>query len=218
MNVVIQCAASKAPHAGHMVTEGGERVLFVADPTLANPMSGLVYAHPDGTTQSGLTWRERLLAYNKEPGKNPLGLLPAGELYTNPAYGIAVQRFGEAKVFILSAGWGLIGADFLTPAYDITFSSSAEKYKRRQSLGAFQDFDMVGTGSQEPAVFLGGKDYLPLFLDLTHHYTGRRVVFYNSERVPAATADVEYVRYQTAMRTNWHYDAVKALADGRIEL
>jgi hypothetical protein len=39
-----------------------------------------------------------------------------------------VEKFGIEKVFILSAGWGLIRADFLTPNYDITFSGSAEAF------------------------------------------------------------------------------------------
>jgi hypothetical protein len=41
----------------------------------------------------------------------------------------AVDRFGLENVYVLSASWGLIRADFLTPYYDITFSSSADAYK-----------------------------------------------------------------------------------------
>ena len=53
-------------------------------------------------------------------------------LYKNSAYEYLVNQLGEDKVFILSAGWGLIPAPFLTPDYDITFSGNAEAYKRRR--------------------------------------------------------------------------------------
>ena len=61
---------------------------------------------------------------------SPFGLLPAYQLYENSTYNRLVDRFGLSNVYILSAGWGLIPADFLTPHYDITFSASADAYKR----------------------------------------------------------------------------------------
>ena len=76
-----------------------------------------VYAHPDDLSDSGITWRERLLRYNRQPGTNPLGLLRAWELYQNAVYSRLVRTYGIERVYILSAGWGLITADFLTPNY-----------------------------------------------------------------------------------------------------
>lgn len=51
-----------------------------------------------------------------------------------------MRKFGLDNVMILSAGWGLIPAQFLTPRYDITFSASAEPYVRRRKNQAYEDF------------------------------------------------------------------------------
>jgi hypothetical protein len=75
-----------------------------------------------------------LLAYNRNPGNNPLGLVPAFELYANETYRSLVEQCGTENTYILSAGWGLINAAFLTPYYDITFSAAADPYKRRMRI------------------------------------------------------------------------------------
>jgi hypothetical protein len=62
------------------------------------------------------------------------------------------------KVYILSGGWGLITASFLTPDYDITFSQSAEHYKRRRQTDRYHDFRMLPEDTREPLAFFGGKD------------------------------------------------------------
>jgi hypothetical protein len=129
MIVVIQCAASKRPDAGHLVTANGKPVDFVADPEAAPADASHVYARPDDFSDTGV-WRTVLSRYKQQPGGNPLGLYPAYQLYENKVYRGLVERFGVQNVFILSACWGLIRADFLTPSYDITFSPSAESYKR----------------------------------------------------------------------------------------
>jgi len=103
MNVVIQCAASKRSNAGYMRRRDGTRVMFVADPARAPRAGDLAYARPDDLTDDGRTWRDGVLEYNRSPGGNPLKLLPALELYENPAYGRLVAKFGIDKLFILSA-------------------------------------------------------------------------------------------------------------------
>jgi hypothetical protein len=113
--VVIQCAASKRKNAGFLKTKDGMPVSFVAHPELAPAAVSCVYARPDDTSDAGGTWRDQLLAYNASPGTNPLGLLPAFELYENDIYRALVKQFGVQNTYILSAGWGLIDAAFLTP-------------------------------------------------------------------------------------------------------
>lgn len=81
------------------------------------PGNDVLYQHPDDMSDYGWTWREALLKYNQDRPTNPLGLLPAWQLYDNPAYGRLAERVGIEKMFILSAGWGLIRGDFLTPYY-----------------------------------------------------------------------------------------------------
>jgi hypothetical protein len=82
----------------------------------------------------------------------------------------------------LSAGWGLITADFLTPYYDITFSKNPKvpKFKRRNKSDTYHDFHLLPQDKDDHVVFFGGKDYLPLFCELTAGIRGARTVFYNS--------------------------------------
>lgn len=217
MKVVIQCAASKRASAGRMQRRDGSPVTFVADPAQAPRNGDLAYARPDGYSDDGRCWRTSLLEYNQSPGGNPLKLLPAFELYENAVYGQLVEKFGIDKVFILSAGWGLIPADFLTPSYDITFSKSAAEYKRRHRAQTYLDLSLFPADSGETFVFLGGKDYLPLFASLTHRAKGQRVVFYNS-KVPPGVPRCTLLRYETTTRTNWHYECARALIEGRLVL
>jgi hypothetical protein len=184
MIIVIQCAASKRSGAGHLVSASGKPVIFVADPNAAPADPDHDYARPDDPSGSGLSWRQVLVQYNMEAEDNPLGLYPAYRLYQNGLYEQLIDRFGSQKVYILSAGWGLIRADFLTLYYDITFSQNAEKYKRRTKAGRYQDFCALAADADDDILFFGGKDYVPLFNALTKTIRGIKTVFYNSKHVP----------------------------------
>ena len=216
--VVIQCAASKQAEAGYLQSGDGGKVMFVAQPDLAPANGDHVYARPDGHADTGNTWRQELLRYNREQAAhNPLGLLPAWQLYKPRAYQQLHDICGPDNLYILSAGWGLIPADFLTPYYDITFSGNAEKYKRRGRRDAYDDFRMLPGNTTNPVVFFGGKDYVNLFCELTSHVQGPRYVFYNSVNPPDAPGSRLH-RFDTSARTNWHYTAARAFAEGRTDL
>jgi hypothetical protein len=118
MRVVIQCAAKKDPSASNLRLSDDREVLFVAQPDLAPPDAIQHYARPDDVSDDGRTWRERLVAYNAV-ADNPLNLLPAYRLYARDAYSALADRIGLGRLFVLSAGWGLVAANFLTPSYDI---------------------------------------------------------------------------------------------------
>ena len=219
MIVVIQCAAGKDSSAGHMLTENKQPVMFVADPQKAPADKAIIYRHPDDPAHLGLSWRDMLIEYNGKykdaVSGNPLGLLPAWRLYKNSAYGELVSAFGTENVFILSAGWGLIPAGFLTPNYDITFSTGADVYKRRRRRDHYDDLRMLPKDTAKPVVFLGGKDYIPLFCSLTEGIKSERTVFYNSETVPDAPG-CKLCRFPTKARTNWHYECAKKILEGNI--
>tara|TARA_R110001592_G_scaffold362426_1_gene676180 strand:- start:267 stop:899 length:633 start_codon:yes stop_codon:yes gene_type:complete len=203
MKVVIQCAARKNSNAGYWHDVQGRKLCFVAVPDLAPKEAGIAYAKPDDGAEAG-TWRAELNSYNCRRG-NSFDLLPAWQLYRNPVYSALVKRFGVENVLILSAGWGLLRADFLTPYYDITFSTSAEKWKRRRKKDVYADFNQLSNDSLDELVFFGGKDYLPLFCDLTKDYKGKRRVFFRSKEIPEAP-DCTLERFVTTTRTNWHYE------------
>ena len=161
MIVVIQCAGSKRKNAGFLKTKDGRPVSFVAHPEFAPPAVGCVYARPDDTSHAGGTWREQIVAYNASPGNNPFGLLPAFELYENDIYRAMVKQCGVEKTYILSAGWGLIDAAFLTSAYDITFSVHADKFVRRLKRDTFCDLSFFPANTTEQVVFFESKARAP---------------------------------------------------------
>lgn len=218
MIAVIQCQGRKQPDAGSLKSASGLKVYFVAHPERAPSDHSLIYARPDDPSDYGPTWRQVLLDYNRQPD-NPLRLLPAARLYRDDIYGRLVKRFGMQNIFILSAGWGLIRADFLTPAYDITFSQSArgdDSYKRRRKSDHFADFCMLPADTAEDVVFFGSKEYAPLFCSLTNDSKATRTVFYNTAQPPAAPGCVMR-RYSDARRnTNWQFDCANAFLDGTI--
>jgi hypothetical protein len=215
MIVVIQCAASKRPDAGHLIAANGKLVDFVAQPQIAPRDPDRVYARPDDLCEDGISWRQHLLKSNDNPGDNPLRLYPAYQLCENKAYGRLVDRFGLRNVYILSAGWGLISADFLTPCYDITFSPSADAYKRRRKTDRYDDFRVLPDDTEDDIVFFGGKDYLPLFCSLTNTIHTKKIVFFNSASVPRLDG-CTLRRFETTTRTNWHYECANAFLDGTI--
>jgi hypothetical protein len=218
MKVIIQCAATKQPGAGSFRLSDEQPVLFVARPDLA-PDDGHVYARPDDQSDDGRTWPARLISFNRDPKTNHLSLLPAYRLYADDAYRRLVDRFGVNHVFILSAGWGLIPASFLTPNYDITFSGSPAvrraPWKRRRKRDRYGDFAILPDDGAV-TLFLGGKDYVPLFCGLVRNLKGAKTVFFNSAHPLDLPPGFRAVRFETTTRTNWHYECASALIAGDI--
>ena len=215
MLVVIQCAGAKRANAGCLKARDGRLVSFVAHPDLAPRAGNRLYARPDGPSDYDGSWREVLVSYNERPGNNPLGLLPASELYENDIYRDLVKRYGSANTYILSAGWGLIKSSFLTPFYNITFSASAGKFARRRKGNLYRDFCMLPSDSDELIAFFGSKEYVPFFANLTRSVRCRRTVFYNSAQPPLAPGCV-LEKFETRKRTNWQYECARALMRGDI--
>lgn len=213
--VVIQCAGSKQPNAGHLLQHDGRKVMFVAQPELAQDRPDCVYARPDDLAETGHSWRQELLRYNREQAAyNPLGLLPAWSLYKNRTYKCLYHEWGPDNLYILSAGWGLIRADFLVPNYDITFSGNAEKYKRRRDRDTYEDFRKLPDDTAKPVVFFGGKDYVNLFCELTSRVQGTRHVFHKSRDAPEAPSCQSH-KFETKARL-WYYEAACAFAEGHV--
>lgn len=219
MIAVIQCASRKRSDAGHLRTGDGRKVLFVANPDAATVSDDYIHARPDDVSDSGHTWRTALREYNSVRVDNPHGILPAWQLYDQPIYRKLHEHFGPNRLYILSAGWGLISANFLTPMYDITFSSASnvDPYKRRYRREVYRDFSMLPTDVHDPIVFFGGKSYVPLFCKLTKNAGGPRYLFYNSKQVPQAPGCVPQ-RFVTRRRTNWHYECANAFVEGEIQV
>lgn len=224
MKVVIQCAASKHVDAGRLRTRSGEDVLFVAAPALCDSAQARLHcARPDDLCdESDTSWRDVLNRYNDNPA-NPFKLLEAANLYApkehvfRNLYQEMADELGWANVFILSAGWGLIRAGFLTPDYNITFSAQAKKKTiwawrdTKDRLRPWLDFNHLvhaQIGQEEPIHFFGGKDYLPTFYALAKTVPGRKIVHCKGD--VDRRVGFYYEPYDgTEKNRTWHYRAAK---------
>jgi hypothetical protein len=111
----------------------------------------------------------------------------------------------------------LIPAPFLTPNYDITFTVSAEPWKRRRKEDRYEDF-CVMPDDADKIVFLGGKDYLPMFCRLVAPFKTNKTIFFNVARSPDLPPGFKALKYPTITRTNWHYECARDLIAGKIGL
>ena len=213
MILVIQCAATKQPHAGHLRTRNGRDVVFVAKPKDAPAGGRELYARPDDVSDTGKSWRTVLREYNAAPDSNPLGLHAAWQLYKDPTYRVLADHCGQDRLYILSAGWGLLRADFLTPNYDITFSRgrNVQPFKRRGKQEAYEDYGLA-PDAEEDIVFFGSYRYVPLFCELTATTKGQRTVFHAASGIEAPACTLR--RYPKS--TNWQYRCAKDYAQGRL--
>ena len=231
--IVIQCSAHKRSTAGRVRLRSGQEVLFVAKPDKAPKDGPCAYAHPDGPADTcpdeasgyGMSWRQKLDEYNQQfqrTGENPWNLLPASKLYTprepySNIYSNLVERYRPENVYILSAGWGLIRADFLTPDYNITFSNDrkVEPYKRRGKQDAYDDWRMLPDDTADEVVFFGDdEDYIKPFCELTGRVKGPRYVFFKDNKPDAPGCHLR--KFDTRTRTNWHYECARAFMDGKV--
>ena len=216
MKIIIQCAGEKTHNAGCLQTPDQKKILFVAQPNIAKNTNGYIYKTPNDLTENNTTWVQELCKYNQN-NNNYLNLLPAYRLYDNEIYGNLVTKYGIENVYILSAGWGLINANFLTPNYNITFSKAKNVNKefRRNKKDFYTDLCQIPLNLTEDLIFFGGIDYQPLFDKLTTGYKGKRIVFYNSINLPKIN-NCKFIKFETTQRTNWQYTCAKQLINGTI--
>src|SRR5437762_1854593 len=82
--------------------------------------------------------------------------------------------------------------------------------KRRRREDKYEDFSLM-PDDDEATVFLGGKEYQPLFCRLTQTLRGSKTVFFRSALRPDLPDGFKAVRYETTTRTNWHYECAQDL-------
>lgn len=69
----------------------------------------------------------------------------------------------------------------------------------------YRDFCMLADSSEDEMVFFGGRDYVPLFCELTSRAKAKRKVFHRAVEAPIAPGCI-LVKFETTTRTNWHYE------------
>lgn len=218
MIVVLQCAGTKRNDALTFSQADGRKVKCVARPDEAPPSAGFTYAHPDGMADLTRTWRQAVSETNQgHDGSSKLHR--AFELDEPPAsptlYRELVSVLGLDRVYILSAGWGLIRSDYGLPDYDITFAPEALKkapWKYRGRRDKFEDYMQLPAAETDSLMFIGSKAYLPQFLTLTKSYRGKRTVFYNSITRPTAPGCATEL-FPSRNRRTWQYECALKLLE-----
>lgn len=167
--------------------------------------------HPDEKIpNSAISWRVYLEKHQKD--KN---LLMAYKLYSRKEYNCLYERF-KTSLYILSAGWGLVGAEFKLPYYDITFSSKSGSLNKRDKITDFKDFNQLNISDNEDIVFIGTPNYIPLFINLTKNLSNRKIIYWKSKTLKKIKVnDTFHYRYfQTKTNTNWQYELAREIVRG----
>jgi len=220
MKVVISCASSKN---GDSLIHEGQKVNFVSKPSLVkNAVKNdevILYVHPDSLIPNRhLSWREMISQQNELNS-----FKPAYQLYKPSIYQELYNTFRQ-DLYIYSAGWGIIRADFRIPKYDITFKQASSEDTVRRSKDHFNDFNhLQGIPEGEQIVFLGGKDYVRPFCQLTKNLPNEKFIFYKDKMLLTAASDFlanrfKFIYYQTERRTNWHFEVASRFIKKTIQL
>lgn len=223
MKIVIPCANRKnqvegEKFNGFMRDKDGIPVMFVDNSQLAPKSRYLRYVSPNCYYDDTMTFRDKLSSYNdrfESDGYNPFNLLPAYKLFKNPIYRDLVEseKYGKDGVYIFSAPWGIVRADYLLPMYDLTFSSNqtVEEYMRRGQDDTYnnRDFNHLDNNSDDTLNFIGIRSYIRPFRRLTRNYRGKRMVYFKAQGSRKLSRDVVFVRCGVKGTQNWHYQCAR---------
>jgi hypothetical protein len=212
--IPVLCCSSKKNKGFFLYKK--QSIKFVASPIKA-PGDGCIYYRPDDIIPGeNKTWRDLVLE-QKEPD-----LVPAYLLYCPPDVYHGLYRKFRNRFYILSAGWGIIRADFKIPAYDITYSTAQKvpNHARRTNNYGWKDINHLKEDAadfkEDPTVILfAGSDYVHPFCKMTESIQNRKkIILFNSKKFKEGKeGDFEYKQYRTNTKTNWHIEAAKRLME-----
>jgi hypothetical protein len=210
MKIVISCCNRKN---GGPFIHNGRMINFISQVNQVVPNDEM-YFHPDDLVPNeDITWRE--LVKQQDLNNN---LQPAYELYRPAIYSLLFQKFGK-DLYIFTAGWGIIRADFKLPKYNITFSNNNNipNYARRDIKQDFKDFNhLEGIAQNEEIILIAGRDYVLPFCKLTENFPNNKIIIYKNEELLNHNQylnnnNFQLRHYQTNRRTNWHYEYAQEL-------
>lgn len=171
------------------------------------------YFHPDDLIPNeNISWRDLISL------QELVDLTPAHNMYKNKIYNSLYNKFGN-DLFIYSAGWGIVRADFKLPNYNITFSkgNNIPLYAKRNFNDEFNDYNQLKEiDENERLIFIAGKDYVLPFCNLSQHLSNEIIILHSSLSVLKnnkylSKSNFHFVHYKTNLRTNWHYEFARKL-------
>lgn len=215
MKIVITCSGQKN---GEALFYNGNSIDFVSHvDEVDNNTEGVLYFHPDDLIPNdSKTWRDLIEEENSSNQYN-LNLLSAYQLYAPNIYNSLFEEY-EDKLYIFSAGWGIIQAKYKLPKYDITFSQKNDipkSAKRKKNDIRFKDFNQLQNDA-ETILFIAGKDYLLPFCELTKNLNSVKIIVFTSSDVLQNNPYLEnsgfiFYHYKTDTESNWYYEFAKKL-------
>ncbi len=220
MRIIIQCAGYKNS-ANTFSTTDGKRVDFVGNPPKDHSSKTNIYRKPDAMSDNNSdSWRKRVHDYN-EAGGNPLNFFPAYKLYRNKAYKGLVKKFDIDNVYILSACWGLIRADYLIPTYDLTFAWQPKRPYVKKIPKDYYPYKNMLPDNGKKIIYLGGIAYQKTFCTLTKSYRGEKVMFYHSKDYPKILSKFSGFtakKHEMGHNRNWQYRCAQEIIDNEISV
>lgn len=180
-----------------------------------------IFATPDEVIRNeNITWRDLI---SKQENRNDL--TKAYKLYKHEIYKKLYERF-KNDLYIFSAGWGIVSAEFMLPNYDITFSDGKNipDYAKRNKEFQFNDFNhLSGIDKNEIIIFIGLGKYLNSFLRLVGDLPNKKVVFYKDKMFNACaekgtTKSIQFKRFEGGSNRKWHYLCAEDLINNNLIL
>ena len=217
--VVMICAKEKKGNSKIIHENFNHPITFLAQPNGVNTFL------PDGYIPNlNMTWRD-YVTNNQNHNIIPF---KSYQLYIHGVYQNLFTVFGD-RLFILSAGWGLVKAEFRLPNYDITFSKDEKvplNSKRSTNMNKspiYNDFKKLKVKKDDDIIFIGVPNYLNLFYELTRDFQNRKIIYYFGKgsklKRYSPKKEFDYIQYEPKNPNNnrtWHYELAQKYADGEI--
>ena len=208
-HLIIICASRKNENSRIYHNEIELKIKAISDP------QNNIF-HPDYVIdeEEGFSIRDIVLQ-----SQNNQNLAPSYQLYSHPIYTDLFEYLGD-RLFIQSAGWGIISSNFRLPYYNITFNQNANLNEIRANDADYKDFNhLENADNKEKLVFVGSIDYIHQFWQLVEELPNDKVIFHKNVNLPQDFPQIParfFRYYETNARTNWHYQLARSIVNGEI--
>jgi hypothetical protein len=216
--IAVLCCSSKKSKERFCYND--QYIKFVASPQMASktmPKNGVEYYKPDDKIPGeNKTWRDLVLEQKHSD------LVTAYCLYCRDIYKDFYRNFGD-RFYILSAGWGIIRANFKIPTYDITYSTTPKvpEYAKRGDNHGWKDInhlqeDSMKWGCDSEVILFAGSAYVSHFREMAQSLPNsiqKRILVYTNnkseDRNVKRYQNLVYQYYYSPKSTNWHLEAAE---------
>lgn len=214
MKIVFPCASKKNKTP---FIYNSKEICFVSQPK-ANTEKKIFVTPDEAIMNENLTWRSII---NKQENRNDL--TKAYELYKHEIYKMLYEKF-KNNLYIFSAGWGIVSAEFKLPDYDITFSSGKkiQECTKRKKEQHFDDFNHLnGVDKNEKIIFIGLEKYLNSFLSLVAKLPNEIIIFHknkNTLSLKGTSEKIKFKKFERGTNRKWHYLCAEELIKNKLDI